>query len=88
MSKILIQPFFFGTNKCILGTLLLADEANLRPRQHTKKLRLCVQVEKVTVGVNNFGNNGRTSNISQKRSYQTTEAQTCVVKDGENTLVP
>jgi hypothetical protein len=29
------------------GTLQLVYETNIRPRQHTKKLRLCAQVAKV-----------------------------------------
>ena len=50
------STFCFDTNKCISGTFLLADEAELRPRMHTKKLRLCTQVAKVLAEVNNFGN--------------------------------
>ena len=38
------------------STFLLADKTDLRPRQHTKKLRLCTQVAKVLAEVNNFGN--------------------------------
>jgi hypothetical protein len=50
-------PFnlYFGTNKCVSGTLLLMDEADLRPKQHIKKLRLCVQVAKVRAEVGRFG---------------------------------
>jgi hypothetical protein len=50
------------------------DETNLRPSQHTKKLRLCAQVAKVSDEFDNFDNNRRTSNISQRRSYKTTGA--------------
>jgi hypothetical protein len=55
MSKILIQPFCFDTNKCISGILLLADEVDLRLRQHIKKIRLCARVTKMIAEVDNFG---------------------------------
>jgi hypothetical protein len=55
MSKITRLTFFFGTSKYILETFLLADEVDLRPRQRTKKLRMCAQVAKMKDKVDNFG---------------------------------
>jgi hypothetical protein len=67
MPKITHLTFYFGTGKCILGLLLLMDEANIRPRKHTKKLHTCMQVKKVLGEVNSFGDNRGTLAVSQRR---------------------
>ena len=36
----------FGTSNCVLGALLLIDEADLRLKEHVKKLCLYVQVKR------------------------------------------
>jgi hypothetical protein len=54
MSKITRLTFCFGSSKCISGTFPLADEADLRPWQRTKKLYLCAQVTKMIAEVDNF----------------------------------
>jgi hypothetical protein len=80
MSKILIQPFCFGTNKCISGILLLADEVDLRPRQHIKKLRLCVRVTKMIAEVDNFGH--------KLEKLPNNEGQNPRSRGWKNTLLP
>jgi hypothetical protein len=58
--------FCFGTSKCISGTLLLVNEANLWPGQRAKKLYPCAQVENVLAKVDRFDTNRGTSNVSQR----------------------
>jgi hypothetical protein len=54
MPKITHLTYCFDTNKCILRTFPLADKADLRTRQHTKKFRLYAQVVNMTTEVDNF----------------------------------
>jgi hypothetical protein len=58
----------FGTSNCVLGALLLIDEADLRLKEHVKKLCLYVQVAKVRTEVDTFGKGERLRMLASEES--------------------
>jgi hypothetical protein len=83
------SPFnlHFDISNCVLGALILIDKADLRLKEHVKKLCLYTSSE----GANwsrYLWERRKALNASQRTSSHTTKAKTCIAEKGENTILP